>query len=201
MKTCRNCNLDKAEGEFYSPSRFTCRVCTILRSRNWATNNREARLRHQRNANRKLLAKHPEYFKLASRKYRKLNRQKALEATRTWRKANPKYEENRRKTDPEFKLLCTLRSRLSHIFDTGGPKKAEATRILLGCPLWHLKAHFDFLFGPGMTWRNHGTVWEIDHIKPCAAFDFSYPEQQRACFHWTNLQPLFVIENRHKSAT
>ena len=51
-----------------------------------------------------------------------------------------------------------------------------------------------------MTWDNRGKVWHIDHIKPCAKFDLSLPDAQRACFQYTNLQPLFARENRVKGA-
>ena len=42
-----------------------------------------------------------------------------------------------------------------------------------------------------MTWENHGIIWEIDHIKPCVSFDLSLEEEQKKCFHYINLQPLF----------
>jgi hypothetical protein len=42
-----------------------------------------------------------------------------------------------------------------------------------------------------MTWDNHGDVWEIDHIIGCINFDLTDIEQQKKCFHYTNLQPLF----------
>ena len=42
-----------------------------------------------------------------------------------------------------------------------------------------------------MTWKNHGTIWEIDHIKACSNFDLTKLEEQKQCFHYTNLQPLF----------
>jgi hypothetical protein len=50
-----------------------------------------------------------------------------------------------------------------------------------------------------MNWSNHGIIWEIDHIKPCASFDLTKLEEQKKCFHHTNLQPLFKIDNRKKS--
>jgi hypothetical protein len=53
-------------------------------------------------------------------------------------------------------------------------------------------------FRPGMTWENYGPVWHVDHIKPCAKFDLTDPDQQRACFHFSNLQPLFADENLRK---
>lgn len=35
-------------------------------------------------------------------------------------------------------------------------------------------------------------------IKPCASFDLSNINQQRECFHYTNLQPLWATENFSK---
>ena len=43
-------------------------------------------------------------------------------------------------------------------------------------------------------------VWEIDHIKPVAAFDLTQPQHQLACFHYTNCQPLLCFQNRSKGA-
>jgi hypothetical protein len=41
--------------------------------------------------------------------------------------------------------------------------------------------------------------WKVDHIIPVSSFDLSDPEQVKVCFHYTNLQPLFVEENQAKS--
>ncbi len=57
-----------------------------------------------------------------------------------------------------------------------------------------------------MSWENYGKgdngrgmqEWHIDHIKPCASFDLSKPEQQKLCFNYTNLQPLWAEENMKK---
>lgn len=51
-----------------------------------------------------------------------------------------------------------------------------------------------------MSWENYGFYgWHIDHIKPCSKFDLTDPKQQEQCFHYSNLQPLWAIENFKKS--
>jgi hypothetical protein len=69
---------------------------------------------------------------------------------------------------------------------------------LVGCTPLDLMAHLESKFLLGMTWENRH-LWHIDHIIPCDAFDLIDPGQQRACFHWTNLQPLWSSDNLSKS--
>lgn len=82
-----------------------------------------------------------------------------------------------------------------------GQDKATSTMLLVGCSIAQLKQHLEKQFQPGMSWDTCGeNGWEIDHIRPCASFDLKDPEQQKACFHYTNLQPLWAIDNRRKGA-
>ncbi len=68
---------------------------------------------------------------------------------------------------------------------------------LIGCSPNDLVSHIQSQFLPGMTWENR-FLWYIDHIRPCASFDIIDPEQQRQCFHYTNLQPLWAKDNFSK---
>ena len=58
--------------------------------------------------------------------------------------------------------------------------------------------HLESQFKVGMTWDNYGE-WHIDHIKPLAAFDIKDPAQVAEASHYTNLQPLWAMENFTKS--
>jgi hypothetical protein len=47
-----------------------------------------------------------------------------------------------------------------------------------------------------MSWDNWSLKgWHIDHIRPISSFDLSDPAQQKECFHYSNLQPLWAIDN------
>lgn len=124
-----------------------------------------------------------------------------------WRKANPekarelqsRYYVQRRHADPSFKVLTNLRNRINGLLRKAGTQKADRTVKLIGCTPLELKTHIESQFLPGMSWANHG-AWHIDHKRPCASFDLTDPAQQRACFHFTNLQPLWAADNIRKGA-
>jgi chaperonin cofactor prefoldin len=100
----------------------------------------------------------------------------------------------RRSTDVTFKLLQNYRKRIWDALNDN--TKSEKTAILLGCSNIELQNHLQSQFKEGMTWQNYGLHgWHIDHIIPCDSFDLSDPEQQKKCFHYTNLQPLWAKEN------
>jgi hypothetical protein len=101
----------------------------------------------------------------------------------------------RRKTDPQFKLKQNLRGRYMDAIKrhTSGGKvnKSHSAIDLIGCTIGEYVEFLENLFYPEMTWENHGTVWEIDHIKPCDAFNLIDPDEQKTCFHYSNTTPLF----------
>ena len=72
--------------------------------------------------------------------------------------------------------------------------KSASTKILIGCSIDFLKQHLESKFQQGMSWKNYGK-WHIDHIRPCASFDLSQAREQKKCFHYKNLQPLWARDN------
>jgi hypothetical protein len=100
-----------------------------------------------------------------------------------------------------FKLRKSLYQTLKHR-DSGRDWRSDCSLgQLVGCSKPALVAHLESQFEPGMSWENYGRGgWEIDHIKPCADFDLIDPDQQRACFHFTNLRPFWQLANVRKSS-
>ncbi len=102
-----------------------------------------------------------------------------------------------KKKDINFLLPHNLRKRLHAAVKQN--IKSGHTLELLGCSIDFLKSHLAQKFQDGMSWENYGkNGWSIDHIIPCDAFDLRDPEQQKICFHYSNLQPLWVADNSRK---
>ena len=102
----------------------------------------------------------------------------------------------KRQLDLNFRITSCLRARFKRALKKNS--RSDSILQLLGCSVEELKKHLESQFTVGMTWDNYGK-WEIDHIRPCASFDFTKLEEQHKCFNYNNLQPLWSIENRRKS--
>ena len=132
------------------------------------------------------------------------NREARCAYTKAWNKAHPghtaAYLRARRKNDVCFKLGELLRGKINKSLRRGD--KTGHMMDLLGCSLESFKCHIEAQFTTGMTWLNHGFgegKWHIDHMRPICSFDLSDPTQQARCFHYTNLQPLWQLDNMRKS--
>ena len=90
--------------------------------------------------------------------------------------------------------MKTLRSRLNNALKRKSAEKCTSTMQLIGCSVNFLKKYIEDQFEDGMTWENHG-LWHIDHRKPCSSFNLTEEQQQKECFHYTNLQPLWAKDN------
>ena len=119
------------------------------------------------------------------------------------RKYNNDYSKKRRSVDEGFKLRTNLRTRIRQALKMN--QKSAGLKELIGCSIADLKIYLESLWLEGMSWDNYGAVngekhagWQVDHIIPCSLFDLSNPEDQKKCFHYSNLQPMWGIENIKK---
>jgi hypothetical protein len=165
--------------------------------------------------------KYPERYKEYAKKHYSLHKEKRYEDVKRWRntdhgkemqaKHQATYRKNSHDKDMErakryrhnntnARLACSLRARIKIVLK--GKSKSESSMILLGCNSHELKVYLESKFIDGMSWDNYGKYgWHIDHIRPCASFDLTDPEQQKQCFHYSNLQPLWWRDNIIKSDT
>jgi hypothetical protein len=157
----------------------------------------------------------PEAKREADRRYRRANwgqlcaNKRAYEKSR--RASDPEYAQSRRELlnrsrkrrmvqDPSFRVSCSLRTRLHQALNERGAVKSAKISELVGCSSVDLVAYLETQFLPGMSWENYGyKTWHIDHVRPCASFNLIDPDQQKLCFHYTNLQPLWAKDNMRKS--
>lgn len=159
-----------------------------MNHKNYNIKNKEKISNKQKDYNQKRKQEIKEYKSNYQVNYRKTHKEEVKLKARLYMKL-------RKKTNVNFRLLCNMRKRIWNALNYN--LKAEKTTKLIGCNIDFLRIHLRNLFAEGMTWDNYGK-WEIDHIVPCASFDLSKPREQRKCFHYTNLQPLWMKDNRIK---
>jgi len=164
-----------------------------------AERNRE---RHQR------LKDDPKYKEMLKVQRMKHKPKKALRSKK-WKKENHERlmleQKEKRKNDPQFRLAHNLRGRIRMAIIHSKGKKYSSSVDLLGCDIDTARRHLESLWTEGMSWENYGQPsenyfegWHIDHIIPCANFDLTKLSEQKKCFHYTNLQPLWALDNLSK---
>ena len=115
-------------------------------------------------------------------------KQQKLESSKTRRRQR---EKNKRQGDEAYNLECILRKRLASILRFKRCRKTHKTFELIGCSTSSVHLYLN-------QKNNINNQYDIDHIIPCSAFDFTNSDHQKACFHYTNLQKLPSRENQHR---
>lgn len=136
-----------------------------------------------------------EAIKKQREQYFQENREDINARRRANKKKEQEYQRKKRQNNINYRIINQLRCRVYKALRY--KSKHTNTMELIGCTIECLKQHLAQQFRPGMSWDNYGG-WHVDHIRPCASFDLTDPEQQKECFHYTNLQPLWAEENLRK---
>jgi len=205
MKECIVCKKVKEYNNFYKSIKHKDGYFNICKQCNKEKyiSNREEKIKYQKEYNKNNQEKIQSYNKVYQKEYNKNNQEKIQSyisknkekikiSNKEWREKNREkineYSRIKYKENTQYKLKNILRSRFYSLLKN---KKEKSIISLIGCSIEELKLYLEQQFKHKMTWKNHGIIWEIDHIKPCASFDLSLEEEQKKCFHYTNLQPLF----------
>ena len=185
-KICTKCNQIKDLDKFSPDSRrksgyqSRCKLCRNESNRNNKQKRNEylEEYRNRPQVRKELVIYQAEYRKNIP-----------LEKKREYRK---RYCEK----NPMVRIRSALRRRLRNAIK-GNYKAGSAVRDL-GCSMEFFKEYFESKFQQGMNWSNHGE-WHIDHIIPLSLFDLSDRNQFLKACHYTNLQPLWALDNIRKS--
>lgn len=181
MRRCCWCQEDKPISEFHKKinikNRYQsqCKTCRKEYHRDYWIKNKE---------------KYALKNRLYSRKWKRKDRVKKI----TNERCKERYREN-----PMFKLRMIMSFHIRQVLK--GKKGGVSWLKLLGYKPEDLKKHLELQFDDKMSWKNHGTYWHIDHIKPASAFNFTSPNDKefKECWALNNLQPLEKIANLKKS--
>ena len=199
QKTCKKCKKLKDLSEFVTRRQnlktglktyigSACKKCHRRRDRERKTARRaDPEWRKKRNAQKR-----------ASRLRKKMGIKLSLQTYHEIKTNRRNYKYKRYHTDPNFRLLRILGARV--LAALKGKNKSARTVKLIGISVDGCRQHIEAQFVEGMSWENYAE-WHVDHIVPCASFDLSDDQEQRLCFHYTNLEPLWGPDNMGKGAT
>lgn len=208
-KICTKCLIEMpATGVFFSS---TTKAISGLRARCKSCTNKDERIRREANPTEGRVrgaawyAANKERHQSRSATYYAANKDH-LEARRLARIAvDPEaarmrwrqWMKQRYHTDPHHRINSCVSSHIRKALKSG--KGGKSWQAIVGYSVSELSAHLQRQFAGGMTWENYGKVWEIDHIRPVASFDFSKgAEDIASCWALSNLRPLCVKVNRSK---
>lgn len=154
----------------------------LLRNKERRINNPE----YYKNYEKERYSKNPEFYKKRWKDYLK----KGREVVNTNRR-------NKYSNDLNYKISCIMRNRF---YKSVKRKKITNSSIsFLGCSIDEFKEHIEKKFLIGMNWDNWKyNGWHIDHIIPLSRFNLKDKNEIKKAFHYSNLQPMWGIENIKK---
>ena len=182
MKKCSKCKEIKSLSDFNkNRSRkdgfhHACKMC-----------NYSSKVGKRQAASRRYYLKHKEKIAKKDKEYRLKNKAK-IDAR------NLTYQKKRYKENPKYRAIVNARLRISNFL-----RDKEKFSKSLGCSFDQFCKHIESQFQPEMTWDNYGK-WHIDHKFPLSiAYEFGHELFKKSC-HYSNLQPLWALDNLHKAA-
>lgn len=202
-KQCSKCLEVKEINLFPSKGRI-CKSCISLRKRQEYLEKRDSILEGERlkrqdpNFREKMRKRTKDYYLRFPEKKKEVDRKFYEKRKKQRIKRQNERAKERRKSDPMFRAIACLRSRLGMALNDW--HKSRPTQELLGCSKEELKIHLELQFLEGMSWENHGIgkdKWHIDHKIPLSSAKTLL--ELETLFHYSNLQPLWSTDNIRKS--
>jgi hypothetical protein len=196
-KKCHHCHEIKPHSDFnkcrtgMQGLHNHCRACQKEVRREWYLKNRDSELKKAEQYSKSPQAKLYRQKTWSQRKSVLGPKNNELRRTESAR-AKARIQRKAWVEIPHNRISTTIRGRI-HVALKGAAKN-KSTEILLGISFEEFKTYLEAQFQRGMSWSNYGE-WHIDHIIPCAHFDLTDAYQQRLCFHYLNMRPLWAKDN------
>lgn len=191
-KVCRKCSIEKERSFFnrdYSVKNGLRSICKDCKKEENAKNRKKIDKEAKKIYMKEYAAKNKEKINTRHRNYRLKNPQKVRAAQRT--------QSVKKLSKINYKLSNALRNRIRRALKNN-QKLGSAVKDL-GCSIEELKLHLESKFCSGMSWDNWGRHgWHLDHIIPLSSFDLTDRKQFLKACHYTNLQPLWAVDNLKK---
>jgi len=218
LLNCYVCKRDKPSVEFNKNKNSKtghaafCRGCQKIKSREHYLKNQEkeklrSRKYHQDHLEERREKGRARYNSEEAHEYYEANKERANATSKKWRannrervrKIHREWARKQRKTNPHYVIKQRMSTRVRDTIKNHKGIKEMKCLEYIGCSYNELKNHLEKQFTEGMTWEKFmsGEI-QIDHIKPCCSFDLSRLEDQKVCFHYTNLCPMWAKDNGRK---
>ena len=217
-KICTECKTEKNFIEFHKNKQYKdgyniyCKGCKSQKAKaNYRKHAEKEKLRSKlyreqypekvKEVKSNCYEKNKEHYTAKTKEYSEKNAKHIKEYKKRWYNKNKeklhKQYKKIRDENPLIRLKGNCRSRILGAFKGRGFTKNGKSTELLGLDYKNLKSYLQTLFTEGMTWENMGKGgWEIDHIIPLSSAK-TEAEMVALC-HYTNLQPLWKIDNLRK---
>ena len=106
------------------------------------------------------------------------------------------YERQKRKTDFNYKLNCTIRRRTNKAFKSQNISNKSC--CLLGCRLENFKKWILHQLNGEMTEDNYGKIWCSDHFLSLSKTNLSNQNGVKKTTYWIKVRPMFCSESISK---
>lgn len=202
-KICVDCGIDKPHSDYHKTIKHgrrtvqsRCIPCMAIYKKNRYWSNHEVELAKMTRSRLKPenVEQRKDYYQKNKEDYAK--RAKIYQADEEKRNRKRERHTIRKETDVVYNLKRRLRQRLRAKLREikNGTYKYQSSLILLGCDMAYFKQYIESKFTDGMCWEKLSEI-HIDHIEPLDNFDLTDFEQQKKACHYTNLQPLWWVDN------
>lgn len=220
MQVCCTCNVSKDVSCFHKQKSRACGISKVCKECKKISDAkyRESHIEKIREKDRQYYKANADSVKERAKQWYVDNPERAKEQRKLWHDSNKetvdanrkkwieehsdeyneymkKYQRERYRNNIDYKIKTLLNARIRSCLI-----KSKPTLDFIGCDFIQFREWIEFQFDEHMNWSNIGTYWHIDHVKPCASFDFQNDEDIKECFKWSNLRPLEKRENSSKGS-